>query len=137
MAVTKEVYTLAPGWSNLDVLNQIKQAFIDAGLMTDWYDSFAISTTQCGVIECAYDGTKAFGKTYYVCAFDGSLFGIYAATGEYDAVTHTFTGAQYLDFAQQAIQRPGIGFTWNSSTSQVTFTSAPSTGASFAGWAFP
>jgi len=37
-------------------------------------------------------------------------------------------------FVGGAIQQPGVGFTWNSATSVVTFTSAPSAGFYFVGW---
>jgi microcystin-dependent protein len=37
-------------------------------------------------------------------------------------------------FVGGAIQQPGAGFTWNSGTSVVTFTSAPTAGFYFVGW---
>jgi hypothetical protein len=101
MAVTKQVYTALaePSWTNIQLADDVfKPAFIDAGLMTDWHDSFVISNRQWRVLKIDYDNTKTYGTTYYYIGFainDGP--GICMATG-WNTTTKTPTGTQFLDF---------------------------------------
>jgi hypothetical protein len=46
----------------------------------------------------------------------------------------TVVQSDLLLFVGGSVQISGDGFTWNSATSQVTFTSAPATGYTFVGW---
>jgi hypothetical protein len=113
MAVTKEVYALTAGFTSSDVINQLGSAFIDAGLMTSWYDTFTISDRTYGVLECVYDPTKTFGTTYYLFTANASFVGVNVGTG-WNTTTNEFTGTQYLDYS---LQPSNIFFTGSSQRS--------------------
>ena len=81
MACTKETYTAAATWTPAQLAQLFEDAFIDAGLMTAWYDSFADSGIENRVLEITYDGTKTFGKTYYWFMFSTSGVYLHVATG--------------------------------------------------------
>lgn len=97
MACTKETYTAAATWTPAQLAQLFEDAFVDAGLMTAWYDSFADFGIENRVLEITYDGTKTFGKTYYWFMF--STGGVYLslATGWNDA-NNAPSGTQYLDY---------------------------------------
>jgi hypothetical protein len=97
MACTKQTYTAAATWTASQLADLFKDAFIDAGLMTDWYDSFVSGTIQNRILEVAYDGTKAYGKTYYWFMFTTSGVFLHVATG-WNNSTNVPTGTQYLDY---------------------------------------
>jgi hypothetical protein len=98
MAITKQTYTATPVWSASDVANLFRSAFIDAGLMTEWHDSFAISTRQFRVLKIDHDVTKTFGTSYYYFNFiAGDHPGVSLATG-WDTTGKVPTGTQYLDY---------------------------------------
>ncbi len=101
MAVTKQTYTVpsvGQSWVTADIANAFRSAFIDAGLMTDWYDSFTSGSGVKRVLEVVYDPAKVYGKIYYVFAFqDGNAPSLTIATG-WNAITHVPTGTQYLDY---------------------------------------
>lgn len=97
MAVTKETYNALPTWTASQLANLFCDAFIDAGLMTDWYDSFLSGSVENRVLEVTYDGSKTYGKCYYWFQFTTSFAGVSVASG-WDAATHVPTGTQYLDF---------------------------------------
>ena len=96
MAVTKEVYTLTAGFTPTDVIGILEQAFIDAGLMAGWHDSFSSGSGSFGVLECVYDPTKTFGTTYYLISANANRVGVSVGTG-WDTGTNEFTGVQFLD----------------------------------------
>jgi hypothetical protein len=96
MAVTVETYTATATWTAAELADLFKDAFIDAGLMTDWYDSF-LNTIENRILEVEYDDIKTYGKTYYWFQFTtGGVF-LSVATG-WNATTHVPTGTQYLDY---------------------------------------
>lgn len=99
MAVTKQTYTLSTGWTVTQLVGIYRSAFIDAGLMTEWYDSFTNSNNfPVRVLEADYDGTKTYGKTYYVFYFETtSWVGVSICSG-WDATNHIPTGTQSLDY---------------------------------------
>lgn len=103
MAVTKEVYALTAGFTPTDVLDQLELAFIDAGLMAGWHDTFTIGGYSYAVFECVYDPTKAFGTTYYLFVADTNRVGVAIGTG-WDLATNEFTGTQFLDYYLQPPQ---------------------------------
>ena len=47
MAVATEDYTATATWTAVQLADLFKDAFIDAGLMADWYDSF-LNTIEIG-----------------------------------------------------------------------------------------
>ena len=46
MAVTKQTYTAAATWTAAQLATLFENAFINAGLMTAWYDSFLSGTVE-------------------------------------------------------------------------------------------
>jgi hypothetical protein len=99
MAVTKEVYTAASTWTASQLATLFTDAFIDAGLMTDWYDSFVSSSIESRVLEITYDGAKTYGKAYYWFMFTTSGVFISVATG-WNTTTNVPTGTARLDYFQ-------------------------------------
>jgi hypothetical protein len=97
MACTKETYTATATWTASQLADLFRDAFIDAGLMTAWFDSFLSGSIENRILEVTYDGTKAYGTTYYWFMFStGGVF-LHVATG-WNAATDQPTGTQYLDF---------------------------------------
>jgi hypothetical protein len=97
MAVTKEVYTATATWTAITNAAIFRDAFTDAGLMTDWYDSFTSSGLEHRILEVVYSPSKTNGTTYYWFIFNTS--NVYLQTaGGWNAVTHVPTGTQYLDY---------------------------------------
>lgn len=96
MAVTKQTYTAAATWTATQLADIFKQAFIDAGLMTDWFDSFS-NTVENRVLRVVNDGSKTYGTVYYWFMFTtGGVF--VATTSTWNATTHVPTGTQYIDY---------------------------------------
>jgi hypothetical protein len=97
MACTKETYTATATWTASQLANLFRDAFIDAGLMTAWFDSFLSGSIENRILEVTYDGTKTYGKTYYWFMFATTGVWLHVATG-WNAATDQPTGTQYLDF---------------------------------------
>jgi hypothetical protein len=97
MAVTKETYSAAPTWTAAQLAQLFEDAFIDAGLMTAWYDNFLSGSVENRVLEVTYDASKTYGKCYYWFQFTTTFAGVSVASG-WDAATGVPTGTQYLDF---------------------------------------
>ena len=118
MAVTKQTYTATPAWTAAQAADLLKDAFVDAGLMANWYDSFLSGSIENRILEITYDGTKTYGKTYYWFVVTTTSIGISVASG-WNASTHVPTGAQYLDF---------FATTTNSAANHINFSGTLSTG---------
>jgi hypothetical protein len=112
MAVTTATYTATATWTASQLANIFRSAFIDAGLMTEWHDSF-LNTVENRVLEVQYDNTKTYGKTYYWFMFTTSGVFVSLASG-WNATTHVPTGTQYLDY---------FATTTNATTNHGTFLS--------------
>lgn len=97
MACTKETYTATATWTVSQLADLFRDAFIDAGLMTAWFDSFLSGSIENRILEVTYDGTKTYGKTYYWFMFSTSGVFLHVATG-WNAATDQPSGTQYLDF---------------------------------------
>ena len=97
MAVTKQVYTLSPTWTASGLADLFRSAFIDAGLMTDWYDSFLSGSVENRILEVVNDGTKTYGTVYYWFMFTTTTFSVHTALS-WDAVSHIPTGNVYQDY---------------------------------------
>ena len=120
MAVTKATYTATATWTASGLADIFKTAFIDAGLMTDWYDTF-LNTVENRVLEVKYDNAKTYGKTYYWFMFTTSGVFLHVATG-WNAVTHVPTGTQYLDYFSTTTNATGNHSTLVSLTNTTTAT---------------
>jgi hypothetical protein len=102
MAVTKQIYAAIAPWSVTSVCDALKTAFIDAGLMTAWYDSFTSNGREHRVLQVTYDAAKTYGKTYYWFTFDGVGIYVRSTTG-WNATTHipagpSDAGTTYVDY---------------------------------------
>lgn len=98
---TKQTYTQAPTWTAAQLASLFRTAFIDAGLMTEWYASF-LNTVENRVLEVTYNGSKAYGKTYYWFQFTTAGVFLQVCSG-WNTSTNvpqgpTGAGTQYLDF---------------------------------------
>jgi hypothetical protein len=97
MPVTRQEYTVSATWTPAQAATAFRSAFIDAGYMTEWYDSFLSGTVENRVLEVQYDATKTYGKTYYWFMFDDGSIVIKVAY-DWNTTTKTPAGTQYLDF---------------------------------------
>jgi hypothetical protein len=121
MAVTTQTYTLNPTWNVSGHADLVKSAFVDAGLMTDWYDSFLSGTIENRILEVEYDDTKTYGKTYYWFMFSGTTMQVSVASG-WNAVTHVPTGTQYLDYFSTTTNATTNHYLWVTYSNTITLT---------------
>lgn len=125
MAVTKQVYTIANGWTATQLAdNLFKAAFIDAGLMTNWFDSFELSNRQWRVLEIAHDPTKTYGKTYYYFVFMTDQCGVSIASG-WNTATRVPTGTEFVDYHRLVSQFTSAAVNNDDSQSSITFVFNP------------
>ena len=104
MAVTKSIHAVVAPWGVAQVADAFKDAFIAAGLMTDWYDSFSSGGYEHRILEVTYDNTKNYGKCYYWFILNGVGVTIKTVTG-WDAANNipkgpTGAGAQRYDWPE-------------------------------------
>jgi hypothetical protein len=118
MTVTKQTYTATATWTAAQLATTFENAFIDAGLMVSWYDSFLSGTVENRILEITYDGTKTYGKAYYWFMFTTSSVSVSVTSG-WNATTDVPTGTQYLDF---------FATTTNATTNHDPIASALTTG---------
>jgi hypothetical protein len=98
MTVTKQVYTATATTTASAIAAQLRLAFIDAGLMTEWFDSFLSGTVENRVLEVTYDAGATYGKTYYWFMISAAGVVAYNVCTGWNAGTDVPTGTQYLDF---------------------------------------
>lgn len=134
MAV-KQTYTATATWTPADLANIFRSAFIDGGLMTDWFDSFSSGGVENRVLEVVYNGAKTYGKTYYWFKFTTTGFWTAYTTG-WNTTADVPTGSQYLDWVSNSVgdttghdQRLAM-----SSTVTTTLTRYTSTGSGAMTW---
>lgn len=117
MAVTKQTYNLNGTWTASQLADLVKQAFIDAGYMTDWFDSFTSGTVENRIWRVVNNVSATYGTVYYWFMFTTS--GIFvSSTLTWNATTHVPTGTQYRDY---------FSTTTNSTTNHTTLLTASST----------
>lgn len=97
MAVTKQVYTLSPTWTASGLASLFRSAFIDAGLMTEWYDDFLSGSVENRILEVVNDGTKTYGTVYYWFMFTTTTVAVHTALG-WNTTTNVPTGTQYQNY---------------------------------------
>jgi hypothetical protein len=101
MAVTKQTYTVTATWTAAQLATIFEDAFIDAGLMTAWFDSFTNAGIENRVLQVVNDATKTYGTVYYWFMFT-TAGGFVQTTLGWDATTDVPSGTQYLDFFSTA-----------------------------------
>jgi hypothetical protein len=122
MAVTKQVYSIGTSWTATQLADTLfKAALIDAGLMTDWFDSFELSGRQWRVMEVVFDATKTYGKTYYYFTFDTSQAGVAIANG-WNTSTRVPTGTQQIDYHRLPSQFSAAQVSNHQSATSLSFT---------------
>jgi hypothetical protein len=136
MAVTKQTYTATATWTASGLADIFKTALIDAGLMTDWFDSFT-NTVENRILKVINDGTKTYGTVYYWFMFTTSGVFVHTAMG-WNATTHVPTGTQYLDYYSTTTnattnhrQLNGTNFSAATSVTLTRYTSAVDTDVSW------
>lgn len=97
MAVTKTTYTATAPWTTSGLADLFRDAFIDAGLMTAWHDTFTQGTIPFRVLRIEHDNTKTYGSTFYYFDFRSNSVGVSIASG-WDTATDVPTGTQFLDY---------------------------------------
>lgn len=97
MVATKQTYSITPTWTAAQLASLFESAFIDAGLMTAWHDSFLSGSIENRILKVEYDNTKTYGSTYYWFMFSTSGAFLHVATG-WNTTTKVPTGTQYLDY---------------------------------------
>lgn len=104
MAVTKQTYTATATLTAASFFTQLRSAFIDAGLMTEWYDSFT-NTLENRVMEIT-NAAGTYGKTYYWFMVNSSgELRYHVATG-WNAGSDVPSGTQYLDYFSTTTSNP-------------------------------
>jgi hypothetical protein len=103
MAVTKQTYTMSAGFNKTSVATALRSALIDAGLMTEWYDSFSVSTDRLfRVLQIQHDSTKTYGTSFYYFVISDTAISVALATNGWKvsgtAPINIPTGTQYLDW---------------------------------------
>jgi hypothetical protein len=109
MPVAKQVYSLTPTWTTVQLADAFRSAFIDAGLMTDWFDSFLSGTIENRILRVVYDDTKTYGITYVWFMFSGATVFINCTTG-WNATTHVPQGTVYVDYTNLATNTTSYHF---------------------------
>jgi hypothetical protein len=119
MACTKETYTATATWTASQLADIFRDAFIDAGLMASWFDSFLSGSVENRILKVEYDNTKTYGTTYYWWMFTTGGVYLHVATG-WNATTHVPTGTQYLDYFATTTNTTGNH--WNMLSASTTST---------------
>lgn len=97
MAVTKQTYTATATLTGATFFTQLRSAFIDAGLMTEWFDNFASSGFENRVLEIT-NAAGTYGKTYYWFMVGSSGNLCYQVATGWNAGSDIPSGTQYLDY---------------------------------------
>ena len=124
---TKQTYTATATWSAAQLAGLFQSAFIDAGLMTGWFDSFLSGTVENRILEVRYDNTKTYGTTYYWFMF--TTGGVFVHTAlSWNAASDIPSGTQFLDFFSNATNtttnhRPLVSLTAATTTTLTRYTS--------------
>ena len=100
MAVTKQTYTATATMTAATFFTQLRSAFIDAGLMTEWFDNFSNGGVENRVLEIT-NAAGTYGKTYYWFQSGGSDIYYHVATA-WNAGSDVPSGTQYLDYYSTA-----------------------------------
>ena len=144
MPVTKQTYTINANHTRTEVAAALRSALIDAGLMTEWYDSFSISSSLFRVLRIQHDSTKTYGTSFYYFFIQDNRVSVGLATGWNPTgatPANVPTGTQFLDYHYlPANVNPGNFqdltplFTNYSTTSNLTLTRFTSQSDSKQSW---
>ena len=126
MAVTKQTYTATATLTGATFFTQLRSAFIDAGLMTEWYDNFT-NTLENRVLEIT-NAAGTYGKTYYWFMVGASGNLVYQVATGWNAGSDVPSGTQYLDYFATttnsvANHRQLVAFNFNTDVKITRYTS--------------
>ena len=126
MAVTKQTYTATATLTGATFFTQLRSAFIDAGLMTEWYDNFT-NTLENRVLEIT-NAAGTYGKTYYWFMVNDSGNLYYQVATGWTAGSDVPSGTRYLDYFatttnSTANHRALASFTFSSDVKITRYTS--------------
>lgn len=106
MAVTKQNYTVSAPWTSSQLADAFRDAFIGAGLMASWHDSFTTQNTVNGITETVQHRVlriiiaagRRYGTIYHWFAFRASGKTEYSFAHQWDVASHAPTGVAGLDY---------------------------------------
>jgi hypothetical protein len=104
MAVNRQDYTVSAPWLNFNLADVFRNAFIDAGLMTEWFDSFTTGAGPAGsfmehrILRIVQVPGVKYGTVFHWFVFRPNGFTAYAYTHTWDPVNHVPTGDSRIDF---------------------------------------
>jgi hypothetical protein len=105
MPVTKQTYVASASpsaWTATQLATIFRSAFIDAGLMTDWFDSFSNSGIEHRIVQVVNVSGQTYGTVYYWFMFTTTgVFHSFAL--QWDAVNHVPTGTAGQHFWQSSV----------------------------------
>lgn len=100
MAVSFQEYSLDASSTTEQIAAQLRQALIDAGLMSDWYDKLtgADGCVFC-ILRITHDDTKPYGSSFiwFVIRPNGSGINLHHSL-TWNSISHQPTGVQYWDY---------------------------------------
>lgn len=135
MTVVPQTYTATATWTASQLADIYKTAFIDAGLMTDWFDSFLSGSVENRILRVINDGAKTFGTVYYWFMFTTTGAFVHT-TSTWNATTHVPTGTQYIDYFSTTTNATTnhatiLALTSTTNCTLTRYTSGINSGASF------
>lgn len=114
MSVITSSYSIPASATPAQIEAQFKQALIDSGLMTSWYDSVdGADGVLWRVLKLTNDEAKTYGSQFIVFIILSGTGGIKMqfATG-WNAATHQPTGTQYWDYYELPNYTTYSGMGW-------------------------
>lgn len=131
MAVTKQTYTAASTWTAAQLADIFRSAFIDAGLMTDWFDSFTNAGIENRVLRVVNDAGKTYGTVFYWFMFTTGGAFVQTTLG-WNAASDVPSGTIYLDYFSTATNttashRQFLSFASTTTATLTRYTSAINT----------
>lgn len=109
MAVTVQTYSLTATWTAAQHATVWRSMLIDAGLMTEWYDSVTNGSYEHRILRLANNAAKTYGYQYIWLVFASANVYVQFATG-WNASTHVPTGTQYYDYVATSCGTNATGF---------------------------
>jgi hypothetical protein len=106
MAVDRQIYTAIATWTTSGMVDIFEQAFIDAGIMTAWHDSFLSGSVENRIVEITYN-VQTYGKTYLWFKFTTTYVAISICSG-WNSGGNVPNGTILLDYTDATTN--SIGF---------------------------
>lgn len=101
MPVTIASYSQSPPYTATEFASLLRTAFIDAGVMTDWEDTFTSGAFETRILKLIYSA-DTYGSTYIKFLFNGADAFVHIARNWSNANNES-TGTQYLDYLSNTL----------------------------------